>query len=455
MQIKSIGSLSINFLILLLVMLFEANFFKYDLNNFNLRRLSTSEVMESSTYKLPLGLAHQTKEEAKFLQFHKCKDSGEVYGAAYLITKELLINQFTDYNLKNVNCEMGSFIMYSKNILIQSLDVLDFSTIHLSAYERLQRRYSAKFKNKAFLTGKIDLIHTSVKILQQKALESEKRRQESHILHKSNYPNLDKNITNPSLRTVVIMPFLGSDMGAGHSNLDNRLVYLKACFWSIYVDFPNIVAVVKTPGDRDFALNTSGLPFYDVILVDNLPKSASLPVATVQQTKLRLQNGTYDFDYVYFTESDQILMMRIESDLFAYLKAYPMRLIVPHRLMPYPKLISSFLNKTAIIISDSHPHHPSHPIPTTPTSTSTTKNTNINTNMNTNTNESITGWLNMSCCMPRQNCANRKTWVSVRHPSVSIVPVFELDVALGNTNFREETYRACELSIRKEHGICP
>eukprot|EP01041_Mallomonas_annulata_P015699 gene15699-33159_t len=281
-------------------MLFGANFCKYNLNNFNLRRLS-SKVKESSAYEQPLGLVYKTIEEAKFLQFHKCKDSGEVYGAAYLITKELLIKQFTDYNLEDVNCEMGSFIMYSKNVLIQSLDVLDFSTVHLSAYERLQRRYFAKFKNKIFLTGKIDLIHTSVQILEQKALESEKR---SHIIYKSKYRNLD-NVTNPALRTVVIMPFLSTDMGAGHSNIGNRLVYLKACFWSIYVNFPNIVAVVKTPGDRDFALNISGLPFYDVILVDNLPKSASLPVATVQQTKLRLQNGSYDFDYVYFTEPDQ------------------------------------------------------------------------------------------------------------------------------------------------------
>jgi hypothetical protein len=42
------------------------------------------------------------------------------------------------------------------------------------------------------------------------------------------------------------------------------------------------------------------------MLLTNLPKSASLPVATVQQTKARLQNGTWDFDFIYFTESDQV-----------------------------------------------------------------------------------------------------------------------------------------------------
>lgn len=35
-------------------------------------------------------------------------------------------------------------------------------------------------------------------------------------------------------RTVAIMPFLGGSMGSGHSELGNRFVYLKACFWSIY-----------------------------------------------------------------------------------------------------------------------------------------------------------------------------------------------------------------------------
>jgi hypothetical protein len=51
---------------------------------------------------------------------------------------------------------------------------------------------------------------------------------------------------------------------------------------------------------------TANLPFYDVMLMENLPKSASIPVSTVQQTKLRIQNGTWDFDYIFFTESDQV-----------------------------------------------------------------------------------------------------------------------------------------------------
>jgi hypothetical protein len=48
------------------------------------------------------------------------------------------------------------------------------------------------------------------------------------------------------------------------------------------------------------------LPFYDVIFAQGLPKAASLPVATSQLVRTRIMNGTYDFDYVYFTESDQV-----------------------------------------------------------------------------------------------------------------------------------------------------
>lgn len=60
---------------------------------------------------LPKGLINQTIEEAEYLSFHKCVDSGEAYGASYIITKEHLILQETNYSLGWVNCEMASFIM--------------------------------------------------------------------------------------------------------------------------------------------------------------------------------------------------------------------------------------------------------------------------------------------------------------------------------------------------------
>ena len=40
---------------------------------------------------------------------------------------------------------------------------------------------------------------------------------------------------------------------AGHSKLEIRYEYLKACFWSIYAEIPNIVAAVKCTGDYNYA----------------------------------------------------------------------------------------------------------------------------------------------------------------------------------------------------------
>lgn len=87
--------------------------------------------------------------------------------------------------------------------------------------------------------------------------------------------------------------------------------------------------------------NSSGLPFYDIMLIEGLPKSASLPVASVQTTKARIMNGTWSqFDYIFFTESDQILMMRPVEEMYAYLNQHPRHLMVPHRLMTYPASVS-------------------------------------------------------------------------------------------------------------------
>ena len=81
-------------------------------------------------------------------------------------------------------------------------------------------------------------------------------------------------------RTLAIMPFLGADMGAGHSALDNRYAYLKACFWSIYAEIPHVVAVVKNKADYKYASKDSGLPFYDVMLLTGKSAIFVYPIYT-------------------------------------------------------------------------------------------------------------------------------------------------------------------------------
>ncbi len=48
------------------------------------------------------------------------------------------------------------------------------------------------------------------------------------------------------------------------------------------------------------------------------------------------------------------------------------------------------------------------------------------------------------CCIPRQNCNNRDSWVSVADSSVKVLEFYGLYVPLGNSNFHLEKYRACQ-----------
>ena len=206
-----------------------------------------------------------------------CKDRNEAYSASYLVTKEHFLNQFTAFNLSWVNCEMGSYVMMYQTMLkngkivdlketngngtlIQSIDVIDLAVIHLSTYERLYRKWIDALKRSAKkLSTKIDPIIRSGKILQNQVQMKSRQKFTMSLLNESEYNNPSLNISWEKLsyklnRTVVIMPFLGIDMGAGHSELSNRYHYLASCFWSFYSYYPHIVAAVKSPKDREFAL---------------------------------------------------------------------------------------------------------------------------------------------------------------------------------------------------------
>ena len=90
------------------------------------------------------------KDEPKL---HLCNGVFEAYSAAYLTTRQHIINVKSEgFNLSWVNCEMASFIHMRESksfyrdpkgegMIMQSLDVLDFSVVHLSAFERSTRRY--------------------------------------------------------------------------------------------------------------------------------------------------------------------------------------------------------------------------------------------------------------------------------------------------------------------------
>ena len=198
--------------------------------------------------------------------------------------------------------------------------------LHLSAYERLNRKFKNKLRrtNPAFEDNNIEPVKRTL----------------TYINRTNSYTIIND---HRSAQTVAIMPFLGLNMGAGHSVLENRFVYLKLCVLSVSKIFPNIAIGVLSADDRDWIMRWNLIlyhddhisyslqarchgfayffrnieyPIFDVIYLNNLPKSAALPVATLNEAKFRLSRKApssinpskkWDFNYVYFTESDQVI----------------------------------------------------------------------------------------------------------------------------------------------------
>ncbi len=373
-------------------------------------KLQLSNKINLDSIPVPNMQNQKAEFEKENLKLHLCNGVFEAYSASWLTTREHMIEVKSEgYNLTWVNCEMASFIHMresnnfyinpdGKGMVMQSLDVLDFSVIHLSTFERSSKKYMMRLWNtrqeRAQLWSRIDPIKEAVELLENKVnpLKSKQK-----IVYSEDAKN-----------TVVIMPFLGGAMGAGHSELGNRFEYLKLCFWSFYEFIPNIVAGVSRQEDVDWAFKESGLPFYDVLLLDNLPKSAGLPVGTTQKVKQKLVNNEWDFKYIFFTESDQILISRELQMMYDHLKKYPSRMILPHRLMVYSDRIMKEIHKKTIDLQHNK-------------------------------------WMTQSCCMPRQNCNERKDWKPIAHDDVHVINYYGLYVPLGNVNFLTETYRTCKI----------
>lgn len=314
-------------------------------------------------------------------------------------------------------------------IIIQTRDILDLSVLHLSTFERSHKRYMVRMwpngRERSKAWHNIDpVIDVSFKV--EAAVKS--------ALHKRQTlasGDLNKTYSKFARRTIVIMPFLGGAMGAGHSVLSNRYHYLRACFWSIYEHFPNIVMGVTQQSDVVWGKEKSGMPWYDVVLFDKLPKSAGLPVGTVQYTKKMLVSGLWDFDFVLYTESDQIFFMR-QLDLFRqYLLKYPRRVLVPHRLMVYSENI----------LGKIHNRYQSG------------KGSAMIDVISTQSG-SLDDWKKLSCCIPMQHCTDRKAWVHVANPALPLLNYSGIIIPLGNSNFLLEEYRPCFLQP-PESKSCP
>lgn len=180
---------------------------------------------------------------------HRCISVGEAFGGAYLVNSKFVLQRKTDYDLKTAFGEMASFIIYRfrdnpfkdiEGTLMQSMDVLDFSVIHLSPYERLIERYSATLS--ATNKSRLDLSEI---------------RYATQYIKSQTMQLLTKGMVSTRMKieyqqTVVLIPFLGNHQGDGHSAIQNRRMYLQACFWSFYLYYEHIVIGVALQEDEEY-----------------------------------------------------------------------------------------------------------------------------------------------------------------------------------------------------------
>jgi hypothetical protein len=162
--------------------------------------------LNGSKKRLPNMAAQKGKFEVENLKLHLCNTVYEAYSGAFLTTRAHMLT-VKDHNLTWVNCEMASFLHMkagfmharSEGMIMQALDVLDFSVIHLSAYERSSKKYRKNiWRTKADMKTKWSQIEP-VKIA-------------ADILEGIVNPlKSGRNLTwsEDAKKTVVIMPFLG------------------------------------------------------------------------------------------------------------------------------------------------------------------------------------------------------------------------------------------------------
>jgi hypothetical protein len=68
--------------------------------------------------------------------------------------------------------------------------------------------------------------------------------------------------------------------------------------------------------------------------------------------------------------------------------------------------------------------------------------------------DSLEDWKRLSCCIPMQHCTDRKAWVHITNPSLSLLNYSGILVPLGNSNFLLEEYRPCFLQ-NSDSKLCP
>ena len=233
-------------------------------------------------------------------------------------------------------------------------------------------------------------------------------------------------------RVLCAMPFYGVAVGTGHSVAETRFFYLNSTFWSVSKLFQNVVVFVTAMSDKKFLLEQSNLPLFDVVLINGLPKPKYLGVAAVIEMQRRFQTGLWSkqFDWIYYTESDQVLHLRPSSLPEILAKATSQDLITPHRFLPFP-----------------HPDdYPPGKFEQMKTFNQGLRRelTHIQTKAVVDVEDEVS---EMRCCFDLGNCRNRDQWLSWKgDPRVHFIRAQGSNALLnGEGNLFKMQFRVCAL----------
>jgi hypothetical protein len=161
-------------------------------------------------------------------KFQRCVEMGEAFSASFLISKKLLVALDTKVNLTTANCAKGAFIAMRPNgqgAVMQTIDLLDLSVVHLSAYER----YPSAVKS--------ELLDDNVPQVMRKVMNRVKKEKQNHVLGNS---------------TIAFIPYFGKAIGSTSSKAANRQTYLHITYWSIKRMINDIIVYVCNEEDYHY-----------------------------------------------------------------------------------------------------------------------------------------------------------------------------------------------------------
>jgi hypothetical protein len=373
--------------------------------------------------------------------FHRCIDEGEAYSASFLTTMEHFLSRDMVSYQGTKNTELASFIMLETRLsvketdgavgkLIQTRDVLELAVVHLSAYERSHQHVGRNYASGPSRTR----------------MRRVARNQRLQHLDRRSSSGDNKPSSSSFLGTLAVMPFVGSSHAkdAGNSDVRNRRMYLEASFWNVADVFPAVVIGVCFEADRDMILIDMKLPVLDVLLMQACADSPkTLPFLTLMETQRRVREEAQwksrQFKYVFFSESDQLLVLREPEHLFSHLDRNTHEVLVPHRLIPYShEILQLQVHSTGV----------ERRLPVTPS----------HDGFGQRHQRRRGEW---KCCLPRASCSGNRTAMEFLKQAMktSVVPLLNIEgliVVMGTGNFLLHKYRFCQFMPKAgPQTVCP